>query len=67
MGPQMAQVGARGLKEDMTAKADVPPSTFTLEEARTFYGEQWPSLDEPSIERLIRNSLAQDEERRVLE
>jgi len=62
MGPQMAKVGARGLKEDMTAKADVPPSTFTLEQARAFYQGQWPSLDEASIERLIQNSLIQAED-----
>jgi pimeloyl-ACP methyl ester carboxylesterase len=61
MGPQMARVGAVGLKQDMTSKSDRPPSTFSLEAARKFYGEQWPSLDEPSIERLIQNSLAQDE------
>jgi pimeloyl-ACP methyl ester carboxylesterase len=62
MGPQMAKVGARGLKDDMTAKADIPPSTFTLDEAREFYHKQWPSLDEPSIARLIQNSLVQAED-----
>ncbi len=62
MGPQMAKAGARGLKADMTAKADVPPSTFTLEQARAFYRGQWPALDEPSIERLIQNSLVQGED-----
>ena len=62
MGPQMAKVGARGLKEDMTAKADVPPSTFMLEEAQKFYRKQWPSLDEVSIERLIQNSLLQGDD-----
>ena len=61
MGPQMARVGAVGLKQDMTSKSDRPPSTFSLEAARKFYGEQWQSLDEASIERLIQNSLAQDE------
>jgi len=55
MGPQMAKVGARDLKNDMTAKADVPPSIFTLEQARDFYAKHWPSLDQPSIERLIQN------------
>jgi len=62
MGPQMARVGAVGLKEDMTAKADVPPSSFTLEQAMAFYADQWPSLDEASIQRLIQNSLAQGED-----
>ena len=33
MGPQMATVGARGLKEGMAGKAERPPSAFTLEEA----------------------------------
>lgn len=62
MGPQMAKAGARGLQADMTSKADRPPSSFTLEEARAFYREQWPSLDGESIERLIRNSLVQGED-----
>ncbi len=62
MGPQMARVGAVGLKDDMTAKAERPPSTFTLDEARAFYREQWPSLDDASIERLIQNSLVQGED-----
>jgi esterase len=62
MGPQMAKVGARGLKEDMTAKADVSPSTFTLEQAQEFYRKQWPSLDEASIGRLIQNSLTQGDD-----
>jgi pimeloyl-ACP methyl ester carboxylesterase len=62
MGPQMARVGAVGLKQDMTSKADRPPSSFTLDDARAFYHDQWPSLDEPSIERLIQNSLIKDEE-----
>jgi pimeloyl-ACP methyl ester carboxylesterase len=62
MGPQMARVGAVGLKDDMTAKADRPPGAFSLEDARKFYREQWPSLDEPSIERLIGNSLVQGED-----
>lgn len=57
MGPQMARVGAVGLKQDMTSKAERPPSSFTLEDARKFYREQWPSLDDASIERLIQNSL----------
>lgn len=62
MGPQMARVGAVGLKEDMTSKADRPPSSFSLEDARKFYAEQWPSLDETSIERLIQNSLVKGED-----
>ena len=62
MGPQMARVGAVGLKQDMTSKADRPPSSFTLDDARNFYGEQWPSLDDTSIERLIQNSLIKDDE-----
>ena len=62
MGPQMAKAGARGLKADMTAKADVPPSKFTLGQARAFYRGQWPALDELSIERLIQNSLVQGED-----
>lgn len=61
MGPQMARVGAVGLKRDMTSKADRPPSSFTIEDARKFYREQWPSLDEPSVERLIQNSLIESE------
>jgi len=62
MGPQMARVGAVGLKQDMTSKAERPPSSFTLEDARKFYRGQWPSLDDPSIERLIQNSLAKGED-----
>lgn len=58
MGPQMARVGAVGLKTDMTSKSDRPPSTFSEDDARAFYREQWPSLDDESIERMIRNSLA---------
>jgi pimeloyl-ACP methyl ester carboxylesterase len=63
MGPQMARVGAVGLKQDMTSKADRPPSSFTLDDARKFYREQWPSLDAPSVERLIQNSLIEGEEK----
>ncbi len=62
MGPQMAKVGARGLKADMTAKADVPPSSFTHEDALAFFGRQWPSLDEPSLQRLVQNALVQGED-----
>jgi pimeloyl-ACP methyl ester carboxylesterase len=62
MGPRMAKAGARGLKDDMTAKADVAPSTFTLDQALDFYKKQWPSLDEPSVERLIANSLVRGED-----
>ena len=62
MGPQMARVGAVGLKKDMTSKADRPPSSFSLDEAQSFYRKQWPSLDDASIERLIQNSLAQGDD-----
>jgi esterase len=62
MGPQMAKVGARGLKDDMTSKADVTPSTFTREQASSFYKRQWPSLDDPSIDRIIEDSLVQGED-----
>lgn len=62
MGPQMATAGARGLKDRMAGKSDRPPSAFTLDEARAFYSDQWPSLDEPSIERLIQNSVTQTED-----
>lgn len=62
MGPQMARVGAVGLKQDITSKSDRPPSSFTLEDARAFYAEQWPSLDATSIQRLIENSLVQGED-----
>jgi pimeloyl-ACP methyl ester carboxylesterase len=62
MGPQMARAGAVGLKQDMTSKSDRPPSSFTLDNARGFYREQWPSLDDASIERLIQNSLTQGED-----
>ncbi len=62
MGPQMARAGARGLKANMAAKADRPPSVFTIDKAREFYREQWPTLDEPSIERLIENSLVRNED-----
>ena len=62
MGPQMAKVGARGLKADMTAKADVPPSSFAHEDALAFFGRQWPSLDEPSLQRLVQNALVQGED-----
>jgi len=58
----MAKAGARGLKADMTSKANRPPSVFTIDKAREFYREQWPTLDEPSIERLIGNSLVRNEE-----
>jgi pimeloyl-ACP methyl ester carboxylesterase len=62
MGPQMARVGAVGLKQDMTSKADRPPSSFSLEDARKFYAGQWPTLDEASVERLVQNSLVQGED-----
>jgi len=62
MGPQMAKAGARGLQADMTAKADIPPSAFTFEDALAFFRGQWPSLDEPSLRRLIDNALVQGED-----
>lgn len=62
MGPQMARVGAVGLKQDMTSKAERPPSSFTLEDARKFYRGQWPSLDDASIGRLIQNSLVKGDD-----
>ncbi len=62
MGPQMARVGAVGLKKDMTSKADRPPSSFSLGDAQSFYRKQWPSLDDASIERLIQNSLVQGDD-----
>ena len=62
MGPQMAKVGARGLKADMTAKADVPPSSFAHKDALAFFARQWPSLDEPSLQRLVQNALVQGED-----
>ncbi len=62
MGPQMAKVGARGLKADMTAKAEVPPSSFAHEDALAFFGRQWPSLDEPSLQRLVQNALIQGDD-----
>ncbi len=62
MGPQMAKVGARGLKADMTAKAEVPPSSFAYKDALAFFGRQWPSLDEPSLQRLVQNALVQGED-----
>jgi pimeloyl-ACP methyl ester carboxylesterase len=61
MGPQMAKVGARDLKSDMTTRSASSPKAFTKDQALRFYGEQWPSLDEPSLERLIRNSLIQQD------
>jgi len=62
MGPQMAKVGARGLKSSMTAKADLPPSAFSREDALSFFRDQWPTLDEPSLQRLIRNALVRGED-----
>lgn len=62
MGPQMAKVGAVGLKDNMTATAERPPSSFTLEQALKFYRGQWPSLDEASLERLVGNSLVRGDE-----
>jgi len=62
MGPQMAKVGARGLKDDMTAKADLPPSSFTRQQALEFFRRQWPTLDDASLERLIQNALVQGED-----
>ena len=62
MGPQMAKSGARDLQADMTAKADATPSTFSHDEAVAFFRGQWPSLDDPSIERLIANALERGED-----
>ncbi len=62
MGPQMARVGARGLQADMTAKSDAPPSSFTREKVLDFFRQQWPTLDQPSLERLIRNALVLGED-----
>jgi pimeloyl-ACP methyl ester carboxylesterase len=62
MGPQMAKSGARDLKADMTAKADVTPSTFSRDEASAFFHRQWPSLDDASVERLIANALERGED-----
>jgi pimeloyl-ACP methyl ester carboxylesterase len=62
MGPEMARVGAVGLKQDMIAKAERPRGSFTLDEALAFYREQWPSLDDASLGRLITNSLAVSDE-----
>jgi pimeloyl-ACP methyl ester carboxylesterase len=62
MGPQMAKLGARGLQADMTAKADVPPSTFSHDEALAFFRGQWPALDEPSLQRLVQNALVRGED-----
>ncbi len=62
MGPQMAKVGARGLKDDMTAKAEVPPSSFSRAQALEFFRGQWPSLDQPSLERLIANALSRGDD-----
>ncbi|HET8944477.1 MAG TPA: alpha/beta hydrolase [Dehalococcoidia bacterium] len=62
MGPQMARAGAVGLKENMTAGADRAPSSFTLEAAHAFYREQWPSLDDASLDRLVGNSLIKGED-----
>lgn len=62
MGPQMAKAGAVGLKDDMTSKAGRSPSSFTLAQALIFYSEQWPSLDDVSLRRLIQNSLVQGDD-----
>lgn len=62
MGPQMARAGAVGLKDNITARVDRPPSSFTLEAAHTFYREQWPSLDDASLDRLVGNSLMKGED-----
>lgn len=58
MGPQMARAGARGLKADMNSKTARPTRVFTIDKARSFFRDQWPMLDEPSIERMIQNSLS---------
>jgi pimeloyl-ACP methyl ester carboxylesterase len=46
----------------MTAGAERPPSSFTLEAAHAFYREQWPSLDDASLDRLVGNSLIRGED-----
>ncbi|HEU4759605.1 MAG TPA: alpha/beta hydrolase [Dehalococcoidia bacterium] len=62
MGPQMARVGARGLKDDMTAKAEASPSSFSRAQAVEFFSGQWPSLDATSLDRLIANALSRGED-----
>lgn len=62
MGPQMATVGARGLKDNMTAKRGARPSSFSYNDALAFFREQWPTLDEPSIERLVQNAVVKGED-----
>ncbi len=62
MGPQMARRGAVGLKEDMTASAARPPSSFSREEALAFLRQQWPTLDAPSLERYLQNAFVQGED-----
>ena len=62
MGPQMATVGARGLKDTMSVKSAQPVSSFSREKAGEFFRQQWPSLDEASLERLIANALVQGED-----
>ncbi len=61
MGPQMAKVAARNLQASMTAKSDLPPSSFTRQQALDFFRQQWPTLDQPSLERLIQNAVQQGE------
>ncbi|MEE8239705.1 MAG: alpha/beta hydrolase, partial [Nitrospirales bacterium] len=38
------------------------PSSFSHQDALAFFREQWPSLDEPSLRRLIGNALVQGED-----
>ena len=62
MGPQMAKVAARNLQANMTAKSDLPPSSFTRQQALDFFRQQWPTLDDPSLERLVQNAVQQGED-----
>ena len=62
MGPQMARRGAVGLKEEMTGSAARPPAAFRRDEALAFLRQQWPTLDEPSLERYLQNAFVQGED-----
>jgi len=62
MGPQMATAGARGLKDNMTARKAARPSSFSHDDALAFFREQWPTLDEPSLLRLIDNAVVKGED-----
>jgi esterase len=62
MGPQMATAGARGLKDNMTSRKAARPSSFSRDDALAFFREQWPTLDEPSLLRLIDNAVVMGED-----